>query len=136
MDEMAILRFETCPRCDGLLSEVVDIYGTDQHCWRCGYAGPIKEPDPIPAGNLCHGSGHLPKRITTIAGMGDRTKVPSCDACGQRRFLKDGMISPPRRRTFEQERPSGQAVSSHVDHAAMTIEYGSQTNRLSRWRGG
>ncbi len=90
---MAILISETCPRCGGLLLDVVDIYGIDKCCWYCGYAGPVMEPD-IPAEDLCHGSGHLPKRIKTFAGMGNRTKVPSCDACGQRRFLKDGMISP------------------------------------------
>ena len=45
---MATLRSETCPRCDGPLSEVVDIYGADQYCWYCGYAGPVKELDPIP----------------------------------------------------------------------------------------
>ena len=91
---MATLRSETCPRCDGQLFEVEDIYGTDQDCWCCGYAGPVKEPDPIPAKDLCPGSGHLPKRIETFPGMPNRAKVPACDACGRDRFLTDGMISP------------------------------------------
>ena len=91
--KVTTLRYESCPRCAGRMIEFTDIYGTDDICFICGYAGPVKEPDPIPAEDLCPGSGQPPKAISWST-TSQRVGTPRCNKCGHERYLTDGMISP------------------------------------------
>ena len=90
---MTLLLKQTCPRCDGLMLEFMDIYGIDQMCWCCGFAGPADYPNPIPVEDLCSGSGRPPRDIRTNA-TSRRAKTFRCNVCGRARFLIHDMISP------------------------------------------